>query len=94
MRPLAFKLEVTGDELIVSLSDGRRLSVPIAWYPRLANATPKQRRNWRVIGPGVGFQRPDVDEDLSVEGMLAGTPAPKVRARRLQSAAQSRRRST
>jgi hypothetical protein len=77
--PLAIGLEVTDDELIVSLADGRRLSVPIAWYPRLANATPEQRRNWEIIGPGVGFHWPDVDEDLSVEGMLRGAPAPGVR---------------
>lgn len=77
--PLAIGLEVTDDELIVSLADGRRLSVPIAWYPRLANATSDQRRNWEVIGPGVGFHWPDVDEDLSVEGMLRGAPAPGVR---------------
>ena len=77
--PLAIGLEVTGDELIVSLADGRRLSVPIAWYPRLANASPEQRRNWELIGPGVGFHWPDVDEDLSVEGMLRGVPAPGVR---------------
>ena len=47
--PLAIELEVTDDELIVSLADGRRLSVPIAWYPRLANATPEQRRNWEIV---------------------------------------------
>ena len=64
---------------LVSLADGRKLSVPIAWYPRLANASPKQRRNWEIIGPGVGFHWPDVDEDLSVEGMLRGVPAPGVR---------------
>lgn len=79
--PLAIGLEVTDDELILSLADGRKLSVPIAWYPRLANATPEQRRNWRIIGPGVGFHWPDVDEDLSVEGMLLGAPAPGVRPR-------------
>jgi hypothetical protein len=77
--PLAIGLEVTDDELIVSLADGRRLSVPIAWYPRLANATPEQRRKWELIGAGVGFHWPDVDEDLSVEGMLRGAPAPGVR---------------
>ena len=77
--PLAVGLEVTEDELIVSLADGRKLWVPIAWYPRLANASPKQRRNWEIIGPGVGFHWPDVDEDLSVEGMLRGAPAPGVR---------------
>ena len=77
--PLAIGLEVTDDELIVSLADGRKLSVPIVWYPRLANASPLQRRNWKVTGPGVGFHWPDVDEDLSVEGMLRGAPAPSVR---------------
>lgn len=74
--PLATGLEITEDELIVSLADGRKLSVPIAWYPRLADATAEQRRNWEMIGPGVGFHWPDVDEDLSVEGMLLGAPAP------------------
>ncbi|MGP1678292.1 MAG: DUF2442 domain-containing protein [Burkholderiales bacterium] len=79
--PLAIDLEVTDNELIVSLADGRKLSVPIVWYPRLANATPEQRRNWEIIGPGVGFHWPDVDEDLSVEEMLLGAPAPGVRPR-------------
>ena len=77
--PVAIGLELTGDELVVSLADGRRLSVFIAWYPRLANAKPEQRRNWRLIGPGVEFHRPDVDEDLSVEGMVRGAPAPGIR---------------
>jgi hypothetical protein len=76
--PLAVGLVVTDTELVVTLSDGRKLSVPIAWYPRLANATPEQRRNWQILGPGVGFHWPDVDEDLSVEGMLLGAPAPGV----------------
>lgn len=79
--PLAIGLDVTDDELIVHLADGRKLSVPIAWYPRLVNATPEQRRNWETIGPGVGFHWPDIDEDLSVEGMLLGAPAPGVRPR-------------
>jgi hypothetical protein len=76
--PLAIGLAITDTELVVTLSDGRKLSVPIAWYPRLANATPEQRRNWQILGPGVGFHWPDVDEDLSVEGMLLGVPAPGV----------------
>lgn len=84
--PLAIELDVTDDVLIVSLADGRKLSVPIAWYPRLANATPEQRRNWEFIGPGVGFHWPDVDEDLSVEGMLLGSPAPGVRPRESEKA--------
>jgi hypothetical protein len=79
--PLAVGLVVTDTELVVTLSDGRKLSVPIAWYPRLANATPEQRKNWQILGPGVGFHWPDVDEDLSVEGMLLGTPAPGVNPR-------------
>ena len=79
--PRAIELEVTDDELIVSLADGRKLSVPIVWYSRLANATPEQRRNWQIIGPGVGFRWPDVDEDLSVEGMLLGAPVRGVRPR-------------
>jgi Protein of unknown function (DUF2442) len=77
--PLAVGLEVTDDELIVSLAYGRRLAVPIAWYPRLADATPEQRRNWNMPGPGVGFQWPNVGEDLSVDGMLFGARAPGVR---------------
>mgnify|MGYP001566505980 CR=1 FL=1 len=78
--PRATGLEVTDNELVVSLADGRRLSVPIAWYPRLVGATAKQRQNWQILGPGVGFHWPDVDEDLSVEGMLLGAPAPGVRS--------------
>jgi len=77
--PRAVGLEVTDDELIVSLADGRRLAVPIAWYPRLAEASPEQRGNWEILGAGFGFHWPDVDEDLSVEGMLLGAPAPGVR---------------
>lgn len=84
--PLAVGLVVTENDLIVSLADGRSLSVPIAWYPRLANATPEQRQNWEILGPGVGFHWPDVDEDLSVEGMLLGAPAPGVRSRPQQGA--------
>ena len=84
--PLAVGLVVTENDLIVSLADGRSLSVPIAWYPRLANATPEQRQNWKILGPGVCFHWPDVDEDLSVEGMLLGAPAPGVRSRPQQGA--------
>ena len=62
--------------LAVDLTDGRTIIVPIDWYPRLAGATPEQRANWRPIGPGVGIHWPDVDEDLSVEGLLRGARAP------------------
>ena len=58
--------------LIVALADGRNLIVPIEWYPRLAHATPAERANWRLIGRGQGVHWPDLDEDISVEGLLAG----------------------
>jgi hypothetical protein len=63
--------------LIVDLVDGRTLSVPIVWYPRLLSATPTQRANWRLIAGGFGIHWPDVDEDLSIEGLLRGAPAPR-----------------
>jgi hypothetical protein len=65
------------ERLIVDLADGRTISVPVAWYPRLANATTAQRENWEVAGGGCGIHWPDVDEDLSTEGLLRGIPAPK-----------------
>ena len=67
----------TEDDLIVDLLDGRTISVPLAWYPRLLSATPEQRANWRVAGGGFGIHWPDVDEDLSTEGLLRGAPAPR-----------------
>jgi len=65
------------DALSVSLRDGRVISVPLVWYPRLLNATPTQRNNWKIAGGGYGIHWPDVDEDLSTEGLLRGAPAPK-----------------
>jgi hypothetical protein len=67
----------TEDSLVVDLADGRTISVPIAWYPRLFSATPEQRGNWQLSGAGYGIHWPDVDEDLSVEGLLRGAPAPR-----------------
>lgn len=64
--------EVTDKTLIVQLADGRAISLPLAWYPRLAGATPQERDNWRLIGGGEGIHWPDLDEDLSVAGLLAG----------------------
>ena len=61
--------------LIVDLMDGRTISVPLSWYPRLANATAKQRQHWEKCGGGYGIHWPDVDEDLSTEGLLRGAPA-------------------
>jgi hypothetical protein len=71
---------VVDDALSVSLRDGRVISVPLAWYPRLLNATPAQRNNWKIAGGGYGIHWPDVDEDLSTEGLLRGAPAPKAQA--------------
>lgn len=63
------------DQLIVDLRDGRTISTPIIWYPRLRNATDSQRSNWRLNGSGLGIHWPEIDEDLSVEAMLDGRPA-------------------
>lgn len=67
--------------LIVDLADGRTIAVPLAWYPRLLHATPAQRSNWTQAGGGFGVHWPDVDEDLSVAGLLSGTPAADPRRR-------------
>jgi len=60
----------------VDLQDGRTISVPMAWFPRLLRGTAKQRANWKIIGDGEGIHWPDLDEDLSAEGLLRGAPAP------------------
>ena len=74
-------LDVTfsDDALSVSLRDGRVISVPLVWYPRLLNATPAQRKNWKIAGGGYGIHWPDVDEDLSTEGLLRGAKAQRGR---------------
>jgi hypothetical protein len=66
------EVNVTDDTLTVDLADGRTLSVPLAWYPRLLHGTPEERRNWRLIGNGVGIHWPELDEDISTEGLLLG----------------------
>ena len=66
---------LTEDSLTVDLVDGRTISVPLAWYPRLFHGTPEERRNWRLIGQGEGIHWPDLDEDISVENLLAGKPS-------------------
>ena len=63
------------DALAVDLLDGRTITVPLTWYPRLMNATPEQRSRWKVSGAGYGIHWPDIDEDLSTEGLLRGAPA-------------------
>jgi hypothetical protein len=74
-------VHVTEDTLAVDLMDGRTIIVPLAWYPRLLDATPEQRSRWRVAGAGYGIHWPDVDEDLSTEGLLRGAPAAAESAR-------------
>ena len=66
----------TADSFSVSLTDGRTIIVPLAWYPRLLHASSEQLRNWRVVGGGYGIHWPDLDEDVSTEGLLRGAPAP------------------
>ncbi len=68
-------VRVTEDTLTVDLVDGRTISVPIVWFPLLLHATPEQRANWKISGGGYGIHWPDVDEDLSTEGLLRGAPA-------------------
>lgn len=66
---------LTEDSLTVDLVDGRTISVPLAWYPRLFHGTPEERRNWRLIGQDEGIHWSDLDEDISVENLLAGNPS-------------------
>jgi len=67
----------SADSLSVALKDGRTISVPLAWYPKLLHATEEQRKNWTISGAGYGIHWPDLDEDLSTEGLLRGAPAPQ-----------------
>ena len=71
----AQKVTVTHESLVVELTDGRTIAVPLAWYPRLLHANEAERGNWRLIGSGEGIHWPDLDEDISVEGIVAGRPS-------------------
>jgi hypothetical protein len=73
--PAAKRARVTDDALIVELRDGRSVSVPLKWYPRLAEGRPSERRKWELIGPGIGIHWPELDEDISIEGLLLGLPS-------------------
>ena len=73
--PSADNVTVTDDALSIDLSDGRTISAPLAWFPRLVHATQQERNNWRLIGKGHGIHWEDIDEDISVEGLLAGKPS-------------------
>lgn len=75
IEPRLLDIRVTEDEIIADLVDGRTISVPLAWSWRLSEATPDQRQNFEIIGDGQGIHWPDIDEDISVEGMLCGSPA-------------------
>jgi hypothetical protein len=66
----------TDDTMAVDLNDGRTIVAPLAWYPKLLDATPEQRANWQISGAGYGIHWPDLDEDLSSEGLLRGAPVP------------------
>jgi hypothetical protein len=74
-------VRVSRDLLTVDLMDGRTISVPLAWYPRPADASPEALRNWKITGAGYGIHWPDLDEDLSTEGLLRGAPSPQLRSR-------------
>lgn len=70
--PIAVEVAVTEDDLDVRLSDGRRILVPLAWYPRLLEASEKERGNWQLLGGGYAIEWPDIDEHIGIEGLLAG----------------------
>jgi hypothetical protein len=70
-------IDFTDEFLVVALKDGRRISVPLEWYPRLAKASRAQLLNWQICGGGYGMHWPELDEDLSTEGLLRGAPAPQ-----------------
>jgi hypothetical protein len=74
-------VRVTDDAITVDLFDGRTITVPLAWYPRLLHATPEERANWHIAGAGYGIHWPDLDEDLTSQGLLHGAPAPRGRSK-------------
>ena len=73
-------VEVTEDTLRVDLEDGRSISVPLTWYPRLLHGLPEERANWRMIGRGEGIHWPDLDEDISIQHLLLGKPSQESQA--------------
>jgi hypothetical protein len=78
--PLAVDVSFSPDALHVVLADGREVSAPLKWFPRLRAATSEQKKNWRTCGAGYGIHWPDIDEDWSTEGLLRGAPSPLPRA--------------
>ena len=73
--PRAQRVTLTEDSVVVDLMDGRTVSAPLTWYPRLLHGTPEERNNWRLIGSGEGIHWPDLDEDLSIESLISGRPS-------------------
>ena len=73
--PTARNVSITDEALTVDLRDGRSISVPLTWYPRLVHASDKERKTWRLVADGLGIHWPDLDEDISVQGLLAGLPS-------------------
>ena len=78
--PRVADARIEDEALVVDLSDGRVIAAPLAWFPRLLAGTPTQRANWEVAGGGYGLHWPDLDEDISVEGLLRGAPSAERRA--------------
>jgi hypothetical protein len=81
VEPIAQSVETSESELVVRLMDGRVLSAPLVWFPRLNNATPAKRSAYELMGNGVGIHWPELDEDISVVGLLAGLPSIEYRAK-------------
>ncbi len=78
--PVATRVSVSASVIETELSDGRSLSVPISWYPRLEHGTQAERDNWTLIGAGLGIHWPDLDEDISVEALVTGNPSKESQA--------------
>ena len=78
--PSAIRARIVNEAVSIDLRDGRTVTVPLAWYPRLLHGNVRERRNWRLIGGGVGIHWPDLDEDVSVECLLAGRPSAESQA--------------
>jgi len=70
--PLANQISIIDEKLVVDLVDGRSLSVPLSWYPRLIHASPAERQHWQLLGDGYAIEWPDLDEHIGIEGLLAG----------------------
>ncbi len=90
--PGAMDVTQNDESLVVDLTDGRTVSVPLSWYPRLTNATIQERNNWRLIGRGEGIHWPDLDEDISIAGLISGKPSGESQTSLLQWLAQREKR--